>query len=123
MKIFRRTSSAGRVEPGPASGADPGPDASSAGARCTELGAFDISPADDPVSASGDESSCEDCVAIGEAHWAHLRKCLTCGHIGCCDSSPRRHATAHFHDVAHPVMRSAEPGEVWRWCYVHSVMG
>ena len=61
---------------------------------------------------------CGGCLAIGEHHWAHLRLCLTCGNVGCCDSSPRRHATAHFHESAHPVMRSFEPGESWRWCYV-----
>jgi len=49
--------------------------------------------------------------------------CLTCGHVGCCDSSPYRHATAHFHACAHPVMRSVEPGESWRWCYVDIRLG
>jgi uncharacterized UBP type Zn finger protein len=48
--------------------------------------------------------------------------CLTCGHVGCCDSSPHRHATAHFHDTDHAVMRSVEPGESWRWCYVHAMV-
>lgn len=67
-----------------------------------------------PDSAEG----CADCLALGERNWAHLRKCLSCGHVACCDSSPRRHATAHFHATEHPVMRSAEPGEEWRWCYV-----
>ena len=52
-------------------------------------------------------------------HWVALRQCLDCGNVGCCDSSPLRHATAHFHETAHPVMESAEPGEDWRWCYVH----
>jgi CPA1 family monovalent cation:H+ antiporter len=66
--------------------------------------------------------SCEDCVREG-TQWVHLRLCLTCGHVGCCDSSPRRHATAHFHDTHHPVVRSAEPGETWRWCYVHELTG
>jgi CPA1 family monovalent cation:H+ antiporter len=65
---------------------------------------------------------CEDCVREG-SQWVHLRLCLACGHVGCCDSSPRRHATAHFHDSAHPVVRSAEPGESWRWCYVHELTG
>ena len=51
--------------------------------------------------------------------WVALRLCLACGEVGCCDSSPSRHATAHFHETAHPVMQSAEPGEDWRWCYVH----
>jgi CPA1 family monovalent cation:H+ antiporter len=65
---------------------------------------------------------CEDCVREG-TQWVHLRLCLTCGHVGCCDSSPRRHATAHFHASSHPVMRSAEPGESWRWCFVHELTG
>jgi len=49
--------------------------------------------------------------------------CLTCGHVGCCDSSPRRHATGHFQATGHPVMRSIEPGERWRWCYVDAELG
>jgi monovalent cation/hydrogen antiporter len=65
---------------------------------------------------------CEDCVREG-TQWVHLRLCLSCGHVGCCDSSPRRHATAHFHDSDHPVIRSAEPGESWRWCFVHELTG
>ena len=65
---------------------------------------------------------CEECVAEG-TRWVHLRQCLVCGHVACCDSSPRRHATAHFHDSGHPVMQSAEPGEAWRWCFVHHVTG
>ncbi|MEU4806764.1 UBP-type zinc finger domain-containing protein [Actinosynnema sp. NPDC023587] len=69
------------------------------------------------VSPSSSEG-CADCLAAGERNWAHLRMCLTCGHVACCDSSPRRHATAHFHAEGHPVMRSFEPGEDWRWCYV-----
>ncbi|CCH35503.1 UBP-type zinc finger domain-containing protein [Actinosynnema sp. NPDC047251] len=60
---------------------------------------------------------CTDCLAADEHNWAHLRMCLVCGHVACCDSSPRRHATAHFHAEGHPVMRSFEPGEDWRWCY------
>ncbi|MEV0676774.1 UBP-type zinc finger domain-containing protein [Actinosynnema sp. NPDC050436] len=60
---------------------------------------------------------CADCLAAGEHAWAHLRMCLTCGHVACCDSSPHRHATAHSHAEGHPVMRSFEPGEDWRWCY------
>lgn len=60
---------------------------------------------------------CEDCLATG-GRWVHLRCCLTCGHVGCCDSSPNRHATKHHHDTQHPVISSAEPGETWAWCYV-----
>ena len=63
---------------------------------------------------------CEDCLAIG-ARWVHLRMCQTCGHIGCCDSSPNRHATAHSAATKHPVVRSVEPGEDWSWCYVDEV--
>ena len=62
--------------------------------------------------------ACPHCVQEG-TQWVALRRCLTCGNVGCCDSSPRQHATRHFHDTAHPVMQSAEPGEDWRWCYVH----
>ena len=59
---------------------------------------------------------CEDCLKIG-GRWVHLRACLTCGNIGCCDSSPNKHATAHFHATSHPIISSAEPGETWCWCY------
>ncbi len=69
------------------------------------------------------EAVCEDCVRDGYSSWVHLRRCLGCGHQGCCDSSPRRHASAHFEAVQHPVMRSAEPGEEWRWCFVHHRLG
>ncbi|HKC12203.1 MAG TPA: UBP-type zinc finger domain-containing protein, partial [Vicinamibacteria bacterium] len=62
-------------------------------------------------------SGCEDCLRTG-SEWLHLRLCLECGHVGCCDSSPNRHATKHFQQTAHPVIRSLEPGEDWRWCYV-----
>lgn len=65
---------------------------------------------------------CEECLAIG-ARWVHLRKCLSCGHIGCCDSSPNKHATAHFSQEGHPVVASFEPGENWRWCYVDNLLG
>jgi uncharacterized UBP type Zn finger protein len=60
---------------------------------------------------------CEDCLKIG-ARWLHLRLCMTCGHVGCCDSSPNRHATKHFRSTGHPVIKSFEPGEAWGWCYV-----
>ena len=60
---------------------------------------------------------CEDCVKIGD-QWVHLRMCLLCGHVGCCDSSKNKHATKHFHATQHPLIRSAEPGENWIWCYV-----
>ena len=60
---------------------------------------------------------CEECLRDG-TRWVHLRLCLTCGHVGCCDSSPQRHATAHFRETGHPVMQSFQPGEDWRWCFV-----
>jgi uncharacterized UBP type Zn finger protein len=59
---------------------------------------------------------CEDCMKIG-GQWVHLRVCLKCDHVGCCDSSPNRHATAHFHRTHHPVVASAEFGETWAYCY------
>ena len=64
---------------------------------------------------------CEECLTIGDP-WVHLRLCLTCGHVGCCDSSKNKHATTHFHETKHPVMRSFQPGEQWLWCYVDKVM-
>jgi len=63
---------------------------------------------------------CEDCLAMGGS-WVHLRMCQSCGHIGCCDDSPNRHATAHARATEHPIIRSAEPGEEWSWCYVDEV--
>ncbi len=63
---------------------------------------------------------CEDCLRIGGT-WVHLRMCLTCGHIGCCDNSPNKHATTHFHTAGHPLIQSFEPGEDWVWCYVDEV--
>lgn len=68
----------------------------------------DVSPSSD---------GCEDCLRMGGL-WVHLRMCMSCGHVGCCDSSPNRHATAHFHDTGHAIIRSYEPGEEWWWCYV-----
>jgi Na+/H+ antiporter len=64
---------------------------------------------------------CQDCRAMGEQVWVSLRMCLRCGHVGCCDSSPRRHASAHYSEVGHPVMRSIELGEGWRWCFVDNL--
>ena len=60
---------------------------------------------------------CEDCLAAG-GRWVHLRLCLTCGKVGCCDSSPAKHASKHAGEEGHPVIRSFEPGESWRWCFV-----
>ena len=63
-----------------------------------------------------EELQCDACVKIG-ARWQHLRTCQTCGTTLCCDSSPNKHATKHFHATKHPIMRSMEPGEDWGWCY------
>ena len=65
-------------------------------------------------------AGCEDCLRTG-GKWLHLRICLTCGHVGCCDNSPNRHATKHFHQSHHPVIRSYEPGEEWGYCYPHDL--
>ena len=64
---------------------------------------------------------CEECLATG-GKWVHLRLCLTCGHVGCCDSSPNRHATKHFRTGGHPVVKSLEQGENWGWCYIDEIM-
>lgn len=65
---------------------------------------------------------CEECLKTGDT-WVHLRLCLTCGHVGCCDSSKNTHATKHFHKTKHPVIKSFEPGEDWRYCYIDDLMG
>ena len=77
---------------------------------CSHLGDLAIATAP-----SG--TGCVECLAMG-ATWVHLRRCVECGHVGCCDQSPNRHATAHFHEVAHPLIQSFEPGEDWCWCFV-----
>ena len=64
---------------------------------------------------------CEDCLRIG-AWWVHLRECMTCGHIGCCDSSPNRHAAGHARESDHPIVRSFERGEDWMWCFVDQLV-
>ena len=64
---------------------------------------------------------CAACVALGDT-WHHLRLCLTCGNVGCCDQSKNRHASAHFAETGHAVARSLQPGEAWRWCYVDAVL-
>jgi len=65
-------------------------------------------------------NGCEECLKTG-SRWVHLRLCQECGHVGCCDQSPGRHATKHFHQSRHAIMRSFEPGEDWSWCYVDEV--
>jgi uncharacterized UBP type Zn finger protein len=64
---------------------------------------------------------CEECLRVGSS-WVHLRLCLTCGKVGCCDSSPNKHASRHAREVHHPIVRSFEPGEDWRWCYVDETL-
>ncbi len=64
---------------------------------------------------------CEDCLKTGDT-WVHLRLCLSCGHVGCCDSSRNKHATKHFHGTHHPIVQSFEPGEDWMWCYVDQAL-
>jgi uncharacterized UBP type Zn finger protein len=66
------------------------------------------------------DAVCPECVAMGSG-WVHLRRCTECGAVGCCDDSPNKHATAHYHASSHPVIRSLEPGETWLWCYVDEV--
>ena len=83
--------------------------------RCTHLDHVHITTL--PVAVDG----CEDCLAIGGA-WLHLRICLECGRVGCCDDSPNRHASAHAHATGHPIIRSLEPGEDWSWCYIDELM-
>lgn len=60
---------------------------------------------------------CDECLALGD-RWVHLRTCLTCGRVGCCDQSKNKHATKHYHQTGHPLVQSKEPNEKWIWCYV-----
>jgi CPA1 family monovalent cation:H+ antiporter len=86
-----------------------------AGRRCDDL-------ATHPAVETPPDAVCATCVADG-TRWVSLRLCLDCGHVGCCDSSIGKHATAHFHETLHPVVESADPDESWRWCYVHNLTG
>ncbi len=80
---------------------------------CTHLDQIkDVHPKDITV--------CEDCVKIGDT-WVALRECLTCGHVGCCDSSKNKHATKHFQETGHPIMKSVTPGEEFAWCYIDKI--
>jgi hypothetical protein len=81
---------------------------------CSHLGSIEVTGLPEQI------AGCEDCLAIG-ATWVHLRMCETCGHIGCCDQSPNRHARRHWRATSHPIIRSAEPGEDWSWCFVDEV--
>jgi uncharacterized UBP type Zn finger protein len=81
--------------------------------RCAHLATIhDVKPSAD---------GCEECLKMGDT-WVHLRMCLQCGHVGCCDSSQNRHATKHFKTSHHPIIASREPGENWKYCYVDDVM-
>jgi uncharacterized UBP type Zn finger protein len=82
--------------------------------RCTHIEHVHVTELPEAV------DGCEECLASG-SEWLHLRICLECGHVGCCDDSPNRHATAHAHASEHPIIRSLEPGEDWCWCYVDEV--
>jgi Zn-finger in ubiquitin-hydrolases and other protein len=82
---------------------------------CAHLDTIEVTELPDAV------AGCEECLAAG-ADWCHLRICLGCGHVGCCDSSPGRHATQHATLTGHPIMRSIQPGETWSWCYVDEVV-
>jgi uncharacterized UBP type Zn finger protein len=89
--------------------ADEGDERESSSGRCSHLDQIaDVTPR---------TRGCEECLRKGDS-WVHLRVCLSCGHVGCCDSSKNRHATAHFWGTRHPIAQSLEPGEDWRWCYV-----
>jgi uncharacterized UBP type Zn finger protein len=83
---------------------------------CTHADAVDLDVAPDPRPGDGGRRACGDCLR-GGTRWVHLRLCTSCGHVGCCDSSPGRHATAHYRGTGHPVVQSFEPGEQWLWCY------
>jgi uncharacterized UBP type Zn finger protein len=81
---------------------------------CTHLDHVQITRLPDAV------DGCEECLAEGEP-WLHLRICLECGHVGCCDDSPNRHATAHAKSSGHPIIRSLQPGEDWSWCFIDDI--
>ena len=83
-------------------------------ASCTHLDHVRITELPERV------DGCEDCLAIGDP-WLHLRICLECGHVGCCDDSPNRHATAHATSEDHPIIQSLQPAEDWAWCYVDEI--
>lgn len=81
-------------------------------ARCTHLNQIH--------EFSRQTDGCDECLILGDT-WVHLRQCLICGHVGCCDASKNRHATKHFHATTHPIIRSLERGESWMWCYVDEI--
>ncbi len=80
--------------------------------RCTHLDQVqDVTPG---------TQGCEECLKSGD-RWVHLRICMSCGHVGCCDMSKNKHARQHFKDSGHAIMQSFEPGETWRWCYIDNI--
>ncbi len=81
--------------------------------RCTHLDRIDkkVKPS---------SSVCDACVAMGDT-WVHLRMCMTCGNVACCDSSKNHHATKHFQESGHPIVTSRQPGEHWKWCYLDEI--
>jgi uncharacterized UBP type Zn finger protein len=81
---------------------------------CSHLDTIAFTEIPDPV------PGCEECLKTGD-RWVHLRMCMECGKIGCCDSSPNRHASRHAREASHPLIKSAEPGENWSWCYVDEI--
>ena len=83
-------------------------------AACTHLDHVHI------TSLPEQSEGCQECLAQG-SEWCHLRICLECGHVGCCDSSPNRHATRHAEETGHPIIRSLQPGEEWSWCFVDEI--
>jgi uncharacterized UBP type Zn finger protein len=96
----------------------PGSDATTSRGR--ETGVPECTHLDQITEVRPSSSGCEECLKVGST-WVHLRLCLACGHVGCCDSSPNRHAAKHSRETQHPIVRSFEPGEDWRWCYVDEV--
>ena len=84
-------------------------------AVCSHLDQIQITDLPDAI------DGCEECLKIG-GEWVHLRECMVCGKIGCCDQSPNRHATAHFKESGHPLIRSVQPGEDWSYCYLDEAM-
>jgi len=102
--------------------------ADGSGAVCPGLSGT-LAPMDEPIpcthldqiqDVTPSAEGCEDCLRIG-GWWVHLRLCLSCGHVGCCDQSPNKHATAHVHASGHPIVQSFEQDEDWIWCYIDEV--
>ncbi len=89
-----------------------------AGTDCTHLSGIEV--VDHVLGASPSGDGCVECLELG-MRWVHLRRCLECGHVGCCDNSVGKHATGHFHQVGHPLIQSFEPTEDWVWCYVDEI--